>query len=192
MSLAFKLLMARAKNLIAKKLQGKRILIVEDQPMVSKLLTELLGSYSHLSLASSSKDALEQIKQQAPDVILLDLHLRDMKTLQFANLMRSDEKTGHIPILAISGNSMDKRKCLERGCNDFIRKPFSVTTLQVRLSALIHSRSFNQRCPVIVNGRPCGLQIIRTGTLDDSLRPSFDVYECAKKHETYHLRKTTD
>ncbi|HEY6368707.1 MAG TPA: response regulator, partial [Candidatus Binatia bacterium] len=87
MGLAFKLLMTRAKrNLIAKKLQGKRILIVEDQPMVSKLLTELLGNYSHLSLASSSKDALEQIKQQAPDVILLDLHLRDMNTLQFASL----------------------------------------------------------------------------------------------------------
>jgi hypothetical protein len=48
MGLAFKLLMARAKNLIAKKLQGKRILIVEDQPMVSKLLTELLGSYKSL------------------------------------------------------------------------------------------------------------------------------------------------
>jgi CheY-like chemotaxis protein len=159
--------------------------------MVSKLLTELLGSYSHLSLASSSKDALEQIKQQAPDAILLDLQLRD-KTLQFASLMRSNEKRGHIPVLAISGNSMDKRKCLEMGCNDFIRKPFSVTTLLVRLSALIPSGSFNQRCPVIVNGRPCGLQIFRTGTLDDSLRLSFDVYDCAKKHETYHLRKTKD
>ena len=100
MGLAFKVLMARAKrNLTAKKLQGKRILIVEDQPMVSKLLTELLGSYNHLSLATSSKDALEQIKQQAPHVILLDLQLQDMKTLEFAILMRSNEKTGHIPIL---------------------------------------------------------------------------------------------
>jgi len=92
-----------------KKLQGKRILVVEDQPSVSELLTDLLKRYCHPSQANSGKDALEQIKHKAPDVILLDLGLPDMNGFEVARLVRRNEKTGHIPILAMSGSPMDKK-----------------------------------------------------------------------------------
>jgi len=45
------------------------------------------------------------------------------------------------------------------------------------------------KCPVLVHGCPCGLQLFRMGVLDDSLWPSFDVYRCAKGHETYQCSK---
>lgn len=174
-----------------KKLQGKRILVVEDQPLVSELLTDLLRLYDHPSQASSGKDALAQIKHKAPDVILLDLSLPDMNGLEVARLVRRNDKTSRIPILAMSANPMNKRKCLEMGCNDFIHKPFSVSTLLTRLSTLIPSRSPIQKCPVMVNQHPCGLPLFRTGTLDEALKPAFDVYECAKGHQTYHRSRTT-
>ena len=120
-----------------KKLQGKQILIVEDQPLVSEALTDLLRRYDHPSHAGSGRDALEQIKQKAPDVILLDLKLPDMNGLEVARLVRRNEKTKCIPILAMSGILMDKKNCLEMGCDDFILKPFSLSGLLVRLSALI-------------------------------------------------------
>jgi hypothetical protein len=41
-----------------------------------------------------------------------------------------------------------------------------------------------QKCPVIVNGRPCGLEAVRIGTLDTI--PSFDEYKCAQGHRTYY------
>jgi CheY-like chemotaxis protein len=130
--------MARAKRKPGtEKLQRKRILVVEDQPLVSEILIYLLGRYYHPSQAHSGKDALEQIKHKAPDVILLDLNLPDMNGLEIARLVRRDEKTSRIPILAISGSPLDEKKCLQMGCNDFIQKPFSVSTLLVRLSALI-------------------------------------------------------
>jgi CheY-like chemotaxis protein len=119
------------------KLQRKRILVVEDQPLVSEILIYLLRRYYHPSQAHSGKDALEQIKHKAPDVILLDLSLPDMNGLEVARLVRRNEKTSRIPILAISGSPLDEQKCLQMGCNDFIQKPFSVSTLMVRLSALI-------------------------------------------------------
>jgi CheY-like chemotaxis protein len=127
-----------------KKLQGKRILIVEDHPSVSEILTNLLRSYCHPSNANSGRDALERIELKAPDVILLDLSLPDMNGLEIARLVRQNEKTSHIPILAMSGSRSptDKRECLEMGCNDFIDKPFSVSTLLLRLSALIPVRSY--------------------------------------------------
>jgi DNA-binding response OmpR family regulator len=130
------------------KLQDKRILVVEDHPSIRKLLADLLTSYCHLSTADSGRDALEKIEHNAPDLILLDLNLRDMNGLEIARLVRQNEKTSRTPILAMSGSCspMDKIKCLEIGCNDFINKPFSVRSLLVRLSALIpiRSHSLNQ------------------------------------------------
>jgi len=120
-----------------KKLQGKQILVVEDQPLVSEILTDLLRRYDHPTHADSGRDALEQIKQKAPDVILLDLSLPDMNGLDVIKLVRRNEKTSRIPILAMSASPIDEKKCLEMGCNDFILKPFSVSSLLVRLSALI-------------------------------------------------------
>jgi DNA-binding response OmpR family regulator len=125
------------------KLQDKRILVVEDHPSIRKILADLLTSYCHLSTADSGRDALEKIEHNAPDLILLDLNLRDMNGLEIARLVRQNEKTSRTPILAMSGSCspMDKIKCLEIGCNDFINKPFSVRSLLVRLSALIPIRS---------------------------------------------------
>ena len=95
-----------------------------------------MGRYGQASQAHSGKDALEQIKHKAPDLILLDVGLPDKNGLEVARLVRRNEKTRRIPILAMSGNPMHEKECLEVDCNDFILKPFSISTLLVRLSAL--------------------------------------------------------
>jgi CheY-like chemotaxis protein len=120
-----------------KKLQRMRILVVEDQPLVSEILIDLLRRYAHPSQANSGRDALEQIKHKAPHVILLDLSLPDINGLEVVRLVRRNEKTRPIPILAMSGSPMDKENCLKIGCNDFILKPFSGSSLLLRLSALV-------------------------------------------------------
>jgi DNA-binding response OmpR family regulator len=129
------------------KLQGKGILVVEDHPSVSDILTEVLGRYGYPSHAQSGRDALEQIKHKPPDIILLDLYLPDMNGLEVARLVRRNEKSNRIPILAMSGSPMDIRKCLEMGCNDLIHKPFSLSTLLGRLSELIREEGGNKKMP---------------------------------------------
>jgi CheY-like chemotaxis protein len=130
--------MARAKrNTDPRKLQGKRILVVEDDPLISEGLAYLLSRYGYPSEAHSGRDALEQIEHKAPDLILLDLCLPDMNGLEVARVVRQNEKTKSIPILAMSGTPMDKRKCLQMGCNVFIHKPFSVASLLLQLLQLI-------------------------------------------------------
>jgi DNA-binding response OmpR family regulator len=137
MRLALKHSMARAEEKSnTKKLQGKRILVVEDHPSLGEILIVILRRYGQASQAHSGKDALEQIKHKAPDLILLDLSLPDINGLEVARLVRRNEKTSRIPILAMSGKPMDKKESLEVNCNDFILKPFSISTLLVRLSAL--------------------------------------------------------
>jgi CheY-like chemotaxis protein len=133
--------MARAQTRRnTKKVHSKRILVVEDHSLVSESLIDLLRLYGNPTHANSGRDALRQIKRKAPDVILLDLSLPDMNGLEVARILRRNEKTKSIPILAMSASPMDKKKCLEIGCNNFILKPFSVSNLLIRLAELIPIR----------------------------------------------------
>ena len=134
--------MARAKSKAdPKRLQGKRILVVEDYPLMGEILSETLSDYGHASHVLTGRDALEQIERNAPDVILLDLNLPDMNGLEVVRVVRQNEKTSRIPVLAMSGNYMNYKKCFEIGCNDFIHKPFTLPALLARLSGLIPARS---------------------------------------------------
>jgi CheY-like chemotaxis protein len=118
------------------KLKGKHILIVEDHPLMGELLTDLLKMYDHASHAPSGKEALKQIEQQTPDIILLDLTLPDVSGLELTRIIRRNKKTKSTPILAMSGHPSN-RECLEAGCNDFIRKPFSTEDLLDHLARLV-------------------------------------------------------
>jgi DNA-binding response OmpR family regulator len=119
------------------KLRGKRILVVEDYALMGEILSDALRVYGHTSHAQTGRDALDQIEQQVPDIILLDLSLPDMNGLEVVKLVRRNQKASRVPILVMSGTSINHKRCLEIGCNDFIHKPFSLSTLFVRLSALI-------------------------------------------------------
>jgi CheY-like chemotaxis protein len=80
-----------------KKLGDKQILVVEDHPFVGEILLALLTLFDHPSHADSGKEALKQIKQKRPDIILLDLRLPDMNGLELARLLRQNDMTKSIP-----------------------------------------------------------------------------------------------
>ena len=117
-------------------LKGKHILVVEDHPVMGEILTTLLKSYDHACHARSGKEALKQIEQQTPDIILLDLTLPDTNGLELARIIRRTKKTKSTPILAMSGHASSKES-LNAGCNDFIRKPFSTEDLLDHLARLV-------------------------------------------------------
>jgi hypothetical protein len=58
-----------------------------------------------------------------------------------------------------------------------------------RRSTPIHRSVEEGKCPVMFNQRPCGLQLFRIGSLDESLKPAFDVYECARDIKRIIFRK---
>jgi DNA-binding response OmpR family regulator len=122
---------------------------------------------------------LEKIERKAPDVILLDLNLPDMNGLEIARLARQNEKTSRTPILAMSGScsAMDKIKCLEIGCNDFIHKPFSVRSLLVRLSALIPIRSHSTKTRASSPSR----QLVALGFYHGRKKGSYESRVCQRE-----------
>lgn len=119
------------------KLRGKHILVVEDHEFMGKLLVDVLKHYDHASLARSGKQALFEIRRQAPSIILLDVSLPDMNGLELVKMMRQTKEMRSIPVLAMSASADEKGKCLEAGCNGFILKPFDIDHLLSELSAQV-------------------------------------------------------
>ena len=130
--------MPEALASFTKKLQGKHILILDDDALFLHVLTDLITEYGiRVSYAQSGNKALYEIEQHTPNIILLDLELSDMEGLDLATLVRQNDQTKDIPILFMSGDIDQKAECLRRASSDFIWKPFTLSDLLARLATFV-------------------------------------------------------
>jgi len=111
----------------------RKILVVEDNDMNMQLVEFLLeeGGYDIVKAASGEEAlAITRNGGQAPDLILMDIHLPGMDGLSVVREMKSDARTSRIPILALTAHAMrgDKDRFLEAGCDGYISKPIDVKT----------------------------------------------------------------
>ena len=112
---------------------SRKILVVEDNDMNMQLVEFLLeeGGYDIVKAASGEEAlAITRNGAQAPDLILMDIHLPGMDGLSVVREMKSDARTSRIPILALTAHAMrgDKDRFLEAGCDGYISKPIDVKT----------------------------------------------------------------
>ncbi|HUN46193.1 MAG TPA: response regulator transcription factor [Stellaceae bacterium] len=116
---------------------GRKILIVDDDEALRHSLAEQLELHQEFQVAQveTANQALEQVKQQYFDAILLDVGLPDMDGRELCRLMRrSNIRT---PILMLTGADSDADTILglDSGANDYIPKPFRLNVLLARLRA---------------------------------------------------------
>ncbi len=108
------------------------ILYVEDNPDNRTLVRRILLSedYSLLEAANAS-DALNILKMERPDLILMDINMPDMDGYTLTAKIRALPGFERIPILALTANVMrgDKEKTLEAGCDGYIQKPIDIDQL---------------------------------------------------------------
>ncbi|HSJ85782.1 MAG TPA: response regulator [Anaerolineales bacterium] len=108
------------------------ILYVEDNPDNRTLVRRILLSedYSLLEAANAS-DALNILKKERPDLILMDINMPDMDGYTLTAKIRAMPGFERIPILALTANVMrgDKEKTLEAGCDGYIQKPIDIDQL---------------------------------------------------------------
>ena len=82
----------------------KKILIIDDDPVVVKYLTALLQDNGYATCcAASSQEGLELVKRENPDLITLDLEMPGDWGSRFYRFLRKDKQLRHIPIIVISG-----------------------------------------------------------------------------------------
>ena len=120
------------------------ILVVEDEPAIQELISAALQHAGHRVMrAYSSEEAVPLVNDTLPDVVLLDWMLPGMSGIQFAQRLRSDERTQNLPIIMLTarGEEQDKVAGLEAGADDYLTKPFSPRELVARIKAVLRRRA---------------------------------------------------
>jgi len=117
-----------------------KILIVEDEPAIQELLAFNVTQAGFEALrADDAEGAWGQIREHAPDMILLDWMLPGTSGVVLARQLRSEARTKDIPIIMLTarGDERDKVLGLESGADDYITKPFSPRELMARIRAVM-------------------------------------------------------
>ncbi|HEY6821341.1 MAG TPA: phosphate regulon transcriptional regulator PhoB [Burkholderiales bacterium] len=120
------------------------ILVVEDEPQVQELVAVNLEHAGHRVLrAATAEEAESSIRNELPDVLILDWMLPGESGVTFTRRLRSDERTRDLPILMLTARAMEQDKVsgLEAGADDYLTKPFSPKELAARIKAVLRRRA---------------------------------------------------
>lgn len=131
----------------AELLQGNRILVVDDDPLIVQNVKSMLENYVDVITAANGREAGELIKQQEVDVVVSDVEMPEMNGIEMANTLAADERFNHIPVLFLSAKSTESDRLLGllTGAVDYIPKPFSQSELLVKLNNILALRQHQQK-----------------------------------------------
>jgi cyclic di-GMP phosphodiesterase len=122
-----------------------RILVVDDQPSIALLMSQLLTMRGYdVVTASDAQQAQAEVQRQAPDLILSDVRMPGKSGYEFCRELKSDPATRLIPFVLITGltDSSDKVRGIEAGADDFLNKPVLAEELTARVKSLLRVKEF--------------------------------------------------
>jgi len=104
----------------------KSILIVEDNLSHIELLEDLFRSHGYSTLSvMSGENALNIMRNNPPDLVLMDIRLPGMDGYTITRKIKSDPQTKNIPVIAVTALALkgDRQKALQAGCDEYMSKP---------------------------------------------------------------------
>jgi two-component system response regulator MprA len=116
---------------------ARRILVVDDDPMVATTVQRVLRPEGYeVDVALGGAQALEQVRAQRPDLVVLDLMMPGIDGLEVCRQLRAN---GPLPILMLTARSgtADRVRGLDTGADDYLVKPFAYAELLARVRALL-------------------------------------------------------
>ena len=114
-----------------------RILIVDDDPQIRRVLrTALVSQGYEVVTASNGEEALERVREEKVDLIVLDMNMPKMTGLETCRIVRSTSDVA-IVMLTVRDTETDKVEALDAGADDYITKPFSSPELFARIRAAL-------------------------------------------------------
>ncbi|MFN8255074.1 MAG: response regulator [Bacteroidales bacterium] len=126
-------------------LKGKSVLIADDNPMNLLFTKSILEKNNFLTDTSNNgEEALQKLRQNDYDLILLDLHMPQMDGYELSRIIRSfsDTKKSQIPVIALTAAATlnEIKKCFDSGMNDYLVKPFKKEELLTKIISLLLNR----------------------------------------------------
>lgn len=163
---------------MANEFKDRRILVIEDEPhMLDLIRITLEGAGFIVSGAMTGAEGQERLREELPDLVVLDLNLPDMSGFE---VLRGIRQTVGVPVIMVTvqANDDDRILGLELGADDYMGKPFNHRELVSRIKAVL--RRTETPAPV-----SRGLVEI-----DDRLQVDLDRREAVVNEERVHLRPT--
>jgi two-component system, OmpR family, KDP operon response regulator KdpE len=128
-----------------------RVLVVDDEPSIQRFLQAVLTGHGYeVFQALNGQDAISAIKNQRPDIVILDLGLPDVDGVTVTQVIR---EWSSIPIIALTVRDAesDKVSALDAGADDYVTKPFGTGELLARLRAALRRATQTAGEPVFAS-----------------------------------------
>ncbi len=119
----------------AERDQPAKILIVDDEPQITRVLRTALSTQGHtLRIAANGVEGMEAVHEWKPDLVITDVAMPQMNGVEFCREIRA---VSQVPIIVLSVRNQDRMKieALDAGADDYVTKPFSIQELQARVRA---------------------------------------------------------
>jgi two-component system KDP operon response regulator KdpE len=116
-------------------MMSARILVVDDEPQIRRVMRSTLTAEGYeVHDARTGTDALEELRKDRSDLVLLDVNMPGMDGLETCKLIRASSEIAVI-MLTVRGSEEDKIAALDAGADDYVTKPFSMPELLARIRA---------------------------------------------------------
>ena len=125
-----------------------RLLVVDDNEMNRDMLSRRLERQGHaVIMAENGRQALEKIRSEPFDLVLLDIMMPELNGYEVLEQMKNDDGLRHIPVIMISAvDELDSVvRCIELGAEDYLSKPFSPVLLKARISACLEKKQLRDQ-----------------------------------------------
>lgn len=153
--------MRKVRGVIEKSLQDKRILVVDDEPQLRRVIVDVLRAegFRNVFQAGSVMEALSTYRASAPQLAVLDVMLPDGDGFTLCEYLRSLSSGAPLPVIFLTAKNEteDRLEGLRKGADDYISKPFSPQELVLRISAVL--RRCYAAAPDIVKLSACSLDL---------------------------------
>ena len=123
-------------------MSGEKILVIEDTPMNMELVTDVLEVVGYNVIqAETAETGIEKARTERPDLILMDIGLPGMDGLTAAGILKRDQLTKDIPIIALTSHAMqdDEERIMTAGCDGYITKPIDTREFPKTVAGFIGS-----------------------------------------------------
>jgi diguanylate cyclase (GGDEF)-like protein len=131
------------------------ILVVDDDPILIRLLARMLAPLGYVQFATNGEDALGLLRAEPPDVVLLDAEMPGMSGAALCRMLKQHAELEDIPVIFVTNNKHPdfEVSCFELGAVDYVHKPVHAPVLRARLQTHIRLKQLSD-------------QLRRTATLD--------------------------
>lgn len=166
---------------------GLKVLVIDDEPPIRKLLRMGLGSQGYEILEAANGKAGLKLLSERPALIILDLGLPDIQGLELLRMIRGRDEKVPVVVLSSRGDEAGKVTALDLGADDYVTKPFGMDELLARMrAALRHQLQVQGERPVFHTGDlsvDLVRRIVKTGENEIKLSPKeYDLLRVLVQH----------